>query len=103
MNVEAKQDPKQHDKALELTIRATNGENWPSGEFRANTKVSHVIKKAVDHFVALKVMTEGDYRLALVVGGTAQPPLPDGDTLGEAGVPDHATLVLVPRDPQVDG
>lgn len=103
MTTEAKPDPKPHDKSLELTIRATNGEPWPTDEFRTNTKVSHVVEKALAHFVDLGVMAAGDYRLALVVDGVAQPPLPDDDQLGDADVPDHATLVLVPRKPQVDG
>jgi hypothetical protein len=91
------------EKELNLTIRATNGANWPTDEFRTNTKVKQVVKKSVDHFVADGAMTPGDYRLALVVDGQAQPPLDEEKQLGDLGVKDGAVLVLVPRQPQVDG
>jgi hypothetical protein len=91
------------EKDLNLTIRATNGANWPTDEFRTNTKVKQVVKKAVDHFVADGAMSPGDYRLALVVDGQAQPPLDEEAQLGDVGVEDGALLVLVPRQPQVDG
>jgi hypothetical protein len=91
------------DKDLDLTIRATNGANWTTDEFKTNTKVKHVVKKSVDHFVDEGAMSPGDYRLALVVDGQAQPPLDEEAELGKAGVKDGALLVLVPREPQVDG
>jgi hypothetical protein len=91
------------DRDLDLTIRATNGANWTTDEFKTNTKVKHVVKKSVDHFVAEGAMSPGDYRLALVVDGQAQPPLDEESELGKAGVKDGALLVLVPREPQVDG
>src|SRR3954470_5185330 len=103
MPTEASHDPKQHDKSLDLTIRATNGEPWETDDFRTNTKISHVVQKALAHFVKRGLMADGDYRLARVVDGTAQPPLPDDSQLDDAEVPDHATLTLVPRKPQVDG
>jgi len=40
------------DKRLDLTIQATNGATWPTDEFKPNTKVKHVIDKAVEHFIA---------------------------------------------------
>lgn len=91
------------DKNLNLTIRATNGATWTTDEFRTNTKVKQVVKKAVDHFIAEGAMSAGDYRLALVVNGQAQPPLDEEAQLGDVGVDDGALLVLVPRQPQVDG
>lgn len=97
------QAPGKTQKDLNLTIRATNGANWPTDEFRTNTKVKQVVKKSVDHFVAEGAMSPGDYRLALVVNGQAQPPLDEEKQLGDLGVEDGAVLVLVPRQPQVDG
>lgn len=91
------------EKRLNLTIRATNGATWTTEEFGTNTKVKHVIAKSVDHFVAEGAMSAGDYRLALVVDGQAQPPLDEEAKLEDTDVTDDALLVLVAREPQVDG
>jgi hypothetical protein len=97
-NVEAKTE-----KRLNLTIRATNGATWATDEFKTNTKVKHVIASALKHFIAEGAMTDGDYRLALVVNEEAQPPLNEEAKLEDAGVKEGAVLALVPRDPQTDG
>lgn len=91
------------EKRLNLTVRATNGATWTTDEFRTNTKVKHVIEKAVAHFIAEGAMSAGDYRLALIVDGQAQPPLDEEAQLDDAAVKDGALLVLVAREPQVDG
>jgi len=91
------------EKRLNLTIRATNGATWPTDEFKTNTNVKHVIEKAVAHFVEESAMSEGDYRLALVVNGQAQPPLNEEAKLEDTDVKDGSLLVLVAREPQVDG
>jgi hypothetical protein len=90
------------DKTLSVTVRATNGATWDT-EFKQNTKVSKVIREALDHFIADGAMADGDYRLVLVVDGQAQPPLPEDAKLEDTDVEDGALLALVPRDPQVDG
>jgi hypothetical protein len=90
------------DKTFNVTVRATNGATWAT-EFKENTKVAKVIREALDHFIAEGAMTDGDYRLALIVDGQGQPPLPEDVKLEDTAVEDGALLALVPRDPQVDG
>jgi hypothetical protein len=85
-----------------LSIRATNGAVWATDDFNLHQKVGHVLKKAVAHFVKTKVMSDGDYLLALVSEGRATE-LPDTQSLEEAGVTDGATLAILVRGPQVDG
>ena len=100
MSVQEKQDKK--DKTVSVTVRATNGATWAT-EFNDETKVAKVIREALDHFIAGGAMADGDYRLALVVNGESQPPLPEDAKLEDTDVEDGTLLVLVPRDPQVDG
>ena len=85
-----------------LTVRATNGATWETDQFGLNQKVDHVKKTAVRHFVEAGEMSDGDYVLALVQGGTLTD-LADADKLDEAGVAAGSVLALVPRGPQVDG
>lgn len=89
-------------KKIELTIRATNGTPWETDDFGTNQRVDHVRRKAIEHFVGVKVMADGDYALALVHDTTADP-LIDSHTLEEAGVAGRAVLALMVRGPQVDG
>jgi hypothetical protein len=63
------------EKRLNLTICSTNGVAWTTDDFRTDTKVNQVIEKAVDNFATEGVISAGDYRLALVVYGYANPPL----------------------------
>jgi hypothetical protein len=102
MSQQEKQGNEKKDKTLSVTVRATNGATWPT-EFKSNTKVSKVIREALDHFIAEGAMTDGDYRLALIVSGQGQPPLPEDAKLEDTAVTDGSLLSLVPRDPQVDG
>jgi len=102
MSQQEKQDQGKKDKTLSVTLRATNGANWPT-EFKENTKVAKVIRDALDHFIAEGAMADGDYRLALIVDGQGQPPLPEDAKLEDTAVEDGALLALVARDPQVDG
>ena len=88
---------------LELKIQATNGEIWDTEKFDDKQKVEHVIKRSVEHFVKERVMAEGEYDLCRLHGGVAQPPLDPGARLKDAGVENHDHLVLVPKEPQVDG
>lgn len=88
---------------LDLTIRATNGSPWETGQFKSDDTVEEVTRKAVQHFVAKKIMQPGDYDLVLVVDGVGRPPLHPGDHLEDVDVGDRAVLVLAPREPQVDG
>src|SRR4051812_19204658 len=90
------------DKTFSVTIRATNGATWET-EFKEQEKVSKVIKQSLDHFIAEGAMSQGDYRLVLIVNDQAQPPLPEDAKLDETAVTDGALLALTPRDPQVDG
>jgi hypothetical protein len=85
-----------------LTVRATNGATWETDQFGLNQKVDHVKKTAVRHFVDAGEMSDGDYVLALVQGGTLTD-LADADKLDEVGVAAGSVLALVPRGPQVDG
>ena len=87
---------------IEITIKATNGEPWTTGDFTEHSKVGEVLKKAVDHFEDQHVMTAGDYVLSLVQNNQAEP-LPDSQSLATAGVRGGATLVITVRGPQVDG
>src|SRR5687768_11562520 len=89
-------------KTLNLTIRATNGANWETDDFKTNDKIGNVVRKSVKHFVRTGAMTEGDYALALLGHGEPRV-LSDADTLAGAGVSDSDTLTLVARSPQVDG
>lgn len=90
------------DKTFSVTVRATNGATWQT-EFKENERVSNVIKESLDHFIAEGAMSQGDYRLVLIVNGQAQPPLPESAKLEDTAVKDGALLALTPREPQVDG
>lgn len=92
-----------HGSRLELVIRATNGAVWTTDDFKPNTKVRRVIKAALEHFIEEGAMGPGDYRLARVIDGETRPPLGEEDDLEEAGVRDGDVLVLIAREPQVDG
>jgi len=87
---------------LSLDIRATNGASWTTDDFRSNMRIDHVRRKAVDHFVEEGAMAAGDYLLAIVEGGSTRD-LIDAQKLDEANVPSGSVLVLIPRQPQVDG
>lgn len=89
-------------KTLILAIRATNGATWVTDQFHSNQKLGHVAKKAIDHFVDEGAMADGDYAIALLHDGEPVV-LSDADKLEDAGVTENATLVLVTREPQVDG
>lgn len=93
----------EHSAHLDLDIRATNNADWEAKQFKDDDLVGEVAKKAVEHFVDKKVMSPGDYALALEVDGNVRPPLNDAASLKDAGVADHSVLRLVPRDPQKDG
>lgn len=90
------------DNKLDVTIRATNGAPWVTDQFGPNQRVDHVRDAAVRHFVKAGAMTDGDYVLARVVEGQAQP-LPDSSKLADVGVQDGDVLALMVRGPQVDG
>lgn len=90
-------------KVLELSIRATNGAIWDTEKFDSKDKVEHVRDRAVKHFVKKEEMSEGEYEIALLHDGVAQPPLDPAERLEDVGVHDHSHLVLVPKEPQVDG
>jgi hypothetical protein len=85
-----------------LDIRATNGASWVTDDFRSNMRVDHVRRKAVEHFIEEGAMAAGDYLLAVVEGGATRD-LIDAQKLDAAGVVDRSVLVLIPRQPQVDG
>jgi hypothetical protein len=87
---------------LTLDIRATNGATWTTDVFRSNMRVDHVRRKAIEHFINEGAMASGDYLLAIVEGGATRD-LIDANKLDEASVNDRAVLVLIPRQPQVDG
>jgi hypothetical protein len=87
---------------LHLVFRATNGATW-SRQFNSHEKVGTVLKQVEKHFIDEGSLQPGDYGLALIVGGRAQPPLDNGMTLGDAGVTDHAVLALIPLEKQTDG
>lgn len=89
-------------KELDLTIRSTNGATWLT-KFNSSEKVSVALKRSEEHFTKEGALQPGDYGLALIVNGSAQPPLDNGTKLGDAGVTEGATLVLVPLEPQTDG
>ncbi len=82
---------------------SNNGAPWETETFRSNEKVAHVTRVALRHFVEERIMTDGDYSLALVTDGQPPQVLDNSETLAEAGVHEHAVLALVPRSPQVDG
>lgn len=94
--------PDKKDKTFSVTVRATNGATWET-DFKQNEKVSKVVKESLDHFIAERAMSQGDYRVVLIVDGQAQPPLPEDAKLEDTNVEDGSLLALVPREPQVDG
>lgn len=87
---------------LQLMIRATNGAPWETDHFGPMHKVHSVLKAAVKHFVDQGAMSDGDYALALVIGGRAAE-LPDSQSLEESSVVDGSQLAIIARGPQVDG
>lgn len=94
--------PPPQSKTLTLTIRATNGAELQTEQFHPNQKVALVARKAVAHFVDAGAMADGDYAVALLDAGGPRV-LSDAESLEDAGVRDDAILVLVAREPQVDG
>lgn len=90
-------------KHVELIVRATNGDIWKTKQFKINDTVGEVRDKAVKHFVAKGSMADGDYDLALIMDGQAQPPLDPDDRLEDTDVRSGSELVLVAKEPQVDG
>jgi hypothetical protein len=96
-------ESRQAPKELELKIQATNGDIWDTEKFDDKDKVERVIKRSVAHFVKKGVMAEGEYDLCRMHKGVAQPPLDPSARLKDTDVKNHDHLVLVPKEPQVDG
>jgi hypothetical protein len=59
----------EHTVHLDLDIRATNNADWEAKQFKDDDQVGEVAKKALEHFVDQKVMSPGDYAIALEVDG----------------------------------
>lgn len=89
-------------KSLRLTIKATNGTIWETTAFHSNHQVHVVLKRAIQHFIKTGIMADGDYAMALVVGGRALE-LEEGSKLEDVGVIDGSVLAIIVRGPQVDG
>lgn len=102
MTIDQKSPKETKPKELDLTFQATNGATWES-EFDEDSTVAEARDAALAHFIAEHQMETGEYDLARIHKGEALPPLDPSATLKDAGVKKHDRLVLVPKEPQVDG
>jgi hypothetical protein len=85
-------------KQLHLTV-CLNGLPWTTDDFSTGTTVDQVISATLEHFAAEGVTGQGEFALARVVYGYANPPLDGHATLGHSRVKNGSLLTLIPRDP----
>jgi hypothetical protein len=69
---------------------------------RPEELVATVVAAAIAYFVGKNELAAGDYGLAVIRDGQAEP-MADTSRLSEYGITDQDVLVLVPEAPQVDG
>lgn len=94
-------DTQHKDKTLDLTVKTPAG-HPRQFSFKDDTRVSKVIREAVDQFVAAGELEGGDYGLALVRNGRVDE-LDAAARLDDYDIVDGDTLALYPKKPQVDG
>lgn len=92
-----KKEPKRYD----VTIRTLAGHHLTE-EVHDTERVAKVTDKAVKEFVLRGQLAAGDYALTLP-RLNAEAELDPAATLSSVGVEHHDVLVLVSRQPQVDG
>lgn len=69
---------------------------------RLDELVAEVVSVVIRYFVERNELAAGDYALAVIRGGQAEP-MNDTSRLEEYGITDADVLQLVPEAPQVDG
>ena len=90
-----------HDHPFQVTVRTLAGHHV-SETVRPDDTVAELTAKAIEHFVAKGELVPGDYALTLPrTGGEAE--LDPTAILRDAGVVEGDVLVLVSRQPHVDG
>lgn len=92
-----KREPKRYD----VTVRTLAGHHLPE-EVHDTERVATVTSKAVREFVRRGQLAEGDYALTLPRLNAAAELDPTA-TLASVGIEHHDVLVLVSRQPQIDG
>lgn len=92
-----RKEPKRYD----VTIRTLAGHHLAE-EVRDSERVAKLTDKAVKEFVRRGQLAAGDYALTLP-RLNAEAELDPAATLGSVGVEHHDVLVLVSRQPQIDG
>lgn len=90
-----------HNKVIMVTIRTPAGHHHEF-EVRTHERVDKVVREAVSYFVDRHELDAGEYGLALVRDGVAQP-LEDAARLEDYAVRQGDVLALVTKQPQIDG
>jgi hypothetical protein len=88
-------------KVITVTIRTPAGHHHEF-EVRTHERVDKVAREAVRYFVERHELDEGQYGLALVRDGVAQP-MEDAARLEDYDVRPHDVLALISKQPQIDG
>jgi hypothetical protein len=91
----------EHYDHLELPVRTPAGAMHPFS-LRLDELVAEVIFIAIRYFVEHNELAAGDYGLAVIRGGQAEP-MADTSRLEDYGITKGDVLQLVPEAPQVDG
>jgi hypothetical protein len=89
------------DRKFSVTIRNLAGHSLHE-QVRGRDRVADVTAEAVRQFVARHQLAAGSYALTLPRLGSSANLDPTG-TLADVGIREGDVLVLVSRDPQVDG
>jgi hypothetical protein len=86
---------------IEVTVRTPAGASHPF-RFNLHELVAEVVGTVIEFFIERNELAPGDYGLAVVRGGQAEP-MSDTSRLAEYHITDEDVLVLIPEAPQVDG
>jgi len=86
---------------VEVTVRTPAGASHPF-DLDLDELVAEVIATVIEFFVKRNELAAGDYALAVIRGGQAEP-MADTSRLAEYHITHEDVLVLIPEAPQVDG
>ncbi len=93
--------PADHRELIEVTVRTPAGASCHF-DLHLDELVAEVIATAIKFFVKRNELATGDYGLAVIREGQAEP-MADTSRLAEHQVTRDDVLVLIPEAPQVDG
>ncbi len=92
------EDRREH---VEVTVRNPAGASHPF-DLDLDELVAEVVATVIEFFVKRNELAPGDYGLAVIRGGQAEP-MADTSRLAEYHITREDVLVLIPEAPQVDG